>query len=107
MSSEIYQFVETCGVCTIYADEQVPEPPHLHDVPSNPWQKIGTDLFTWVAWNYLVTFDFYCRFFEIDYLPDIASSTVISKLKHPFATHGIPDMLVSDKGTQFTSGEFN
>ena len=45
MSSEIRQFVEMCGVCSTYLDKQTPEPIHLHDVPSHPWQKVGTDIF--------------------------------------------------------------
>ena len=107
MSSEIRQFVETCGVCSTYLDKQIPEPIHLHDVPSHPWQKVGTDIFTWAGRNYLITVDYYSKFFELDYLPDTASSTVISKIKHHFARHGIPDMVVSDNGLQFTSAEFS
>lgn len=106
MSAEIRQFVETCGVCATYADKQAPTPLHLNEVPSHPWQKVGTDIFTWAGRNYMVTVDYFSKFFELDYLQDMTSSTVISKIKHHFTRHGIPDVLVSDNGTPYTSAEF-
>ena len=107
ISAEIRQFVETCWVCATYADKQAPGPLHLHDVPHHPWQKVGTDLYSWAVRSHLVTVDFYSKFFELDCLPDISSSTVISKLKHNSARHGIPDMVIRDNATQFTSAEVN
>ena len=46
--------------------------------------------------DYLVTVDCYSSFFEIDFLSDTSSKSVISKLKHHFARHGIPDVVISD-----------
>ena len=106
-SSEIRQFVEMCSVCSTYHDKQTPEPIHLHDVPSHLWQKVDTDIFTWAGKNYLITVDYYSKFFELNYLPYTALSTVISKIKHHFARHSIPDMVVSDNRPHFTSAEFN
>ncbi|GFN81637.1 hypothetical protein PoB_000814300 [Plakobranchus ocellatus] len=42
----------------------------------------------------------------MDYLQDIALATVIHKLKHQFARHGILEVLISDNDTQYTSEEF-
>ena len=106
MSSEIRQFVETCDACASYCAKQSPETLHLSPVPSRPFEKVGTDLFSVREKNYLITVDYYSHFFEIDYLPDISATTVITKLKHHFARHGIPDVVVSDCGTQFTSDIF-
>ena len=68
--------------------------------------KIGTDLFSINEKNYLITVDYYSHFFEVDYLPDLSATIVITKLKHHFARHGIPDVVVSDCGTQYTSANF-
>jgi transposase InsO family protein len=106
MSSEIRQHIEACSTCATFADKQPQETLFLHDVPSRPWEKIGTDIFTYDDRQYLVTADYYSTFFELDYLSDTLASTVVSKLKQHFARHGIPDVVISDGGPQYTSGEF-
>lgn len=47
------------------------------------------------------------NFLEIDHLPSEQARTVITKLKHHFARHGIPDQVVTDNGPQFSSQEFS
>lgn len=54
----------------------------------------------------MVTVDYFSNFWEVDYLPDTKSTTVIHKLKAHFARQGIPDVLVSDNGPQYTSQKF-
>lgn len=71
-----------------------------------PWAKVGTDLFSFHGKDYLITVDYYSNFWEVDYLPDTTSVTVIRKLKAHFARQGIPDIVVSDNGPQYTSQEF-
>ena len=67
---------------------------------------VGTDIFEFESLTYLVTVDYYSGFFELDYLPSAKWTTVITKLKSRFTSHGIPDKLVSDNGPQFSSAEF-
>ena len=45
------------------------------------------------------------NFWEIDHLPCTQVKTVITKLKHHFAKHGIPDQVVTDNGLQFSGQE--
>ena len=106
MTSEIRQFVESCTVCATYYDKQPAETLIMHETCRRPWEKVGTDLFTIHGRNYLVTVDYCSHFFEIDFLPDTMPETVITKMKHHFARHGIPDVLISDGGPQYTSSAF-
>lgn len=46
------------------------------------------------------------NFWEVGYLGDTSSKTNIRKLKANFARRGIPEVLISDNGPQFTSHEF-
>lgn len=55
---------------------------------------------------HLVLVDSYSGWFELDYLPNLTSNTVITKLKRHFATHGVPHTLMTDNGTQFTGRNF-
>ena len=107
MSSEIRQLIESCDICATFADRQSPETLSLHPVPERPWDKVGTDLFTIHGRDYLITVDYFSGYFEVDYLPDTASETVISKLKQHFARYGVPSVLISDNGPQYTSGKFH
>ena len=56
--------------------------------------------------NYLITVDYFSNFWEIDYLENTLSTTVIHKLRAQFARYGIPDTCFSDNGPQFNSIEF-
>ncbi|GFO39027.1 endogenous retrovirus group k member 19 pol protein [Plakobranchus ocellatus] len=106
MSNDIRAFVESCDTCATFCARQPEQPLLTHEVPSRPWQKVRTDIFSISGRNYLVTVDYFSTFIEVDYLQDIASTTVIHKLKHQFARHGIPEVHISDNGTQYTSEEF-
>ena len=107
MSSDIRQYIEACNICSSMADKQSAEPLVVHPVPSRPWEKVGTDLFSIEGRNYLLTVDYYSNFFEIDYLGDnTTSDAVITRLKHHFARFGIPVTLISDGGPQYTGEKF-
>ena len=48
------------------------------------------DLFTFDDKDYLITVDYFSKYFEIDYLKDTKSTTVVNKLKYQFARYGAP-----------------
>lgn len=106
MNEQIKTFISRCDICRSADYRQQKETLHPHDVSYRPWSKVGTDLFSWHNKDYMVTVDYYSNFWEVDYLPDTKSSTVIHKLKAHFARQGIPDVLISDNGPQYSSQEF-
>ena len=106
MSAEIRLFVAACTICASIQPKQNKQPSKLSDIPVRPWQKVGSDIFTIKSRNYLITVDYYSQFFEVDYLIDTLSETVIQKLKANFARHGIPETLITDNGPQYTSSDF-
>ena len=57
--------------------------------------------------DYLCTVDYMSNFWEIDHLQNTEAKTVITKLKHHFARHGIPAQVVIDNGPQFSSQDFS
>ena len=67
MSSEIRQYVESCDSCDSYVSKQTPETLHMHEVPTRPFQKVRTDLFTIGGKDYLITVDYHSHYFEVDY----------------------------------------
>ena len=53
MSTEIGEMIQKCNICNKH-NPQRPEPLISSEFPELPWQKLGTDLFTWKGFNYLL-----------------------------------------------------
>ena len=77
MNSEIQDCITKCSVCNMIKPEQCREPLMSHKVPSRPWVKVGTDLFTFKNQIYMVTVGYYSNFIEMDRLRNSSSRTVI------------------------------
>ena len=56
--------------------------------------------------EYAVMVDYYSKFFEVSHLPNGKSKTVINHIKPQLAIYGIPELMVSDNGSEFSSHEF-
>ena len=50
--------------------------------------------------------DSYSKWLEVIQAPSTSATDTVDVLRHMFATHGIPETVVSDNGTSFTSHEF-
>lgn len=107
MNDHIKTFVTKCDICRSVESKQQKETLQLHKVTDRPWAKVGTDLLSFEGRDYLITVDYFSNFWDpYPNLPDTKSSTVIRKLKAHFARQGIPDVVISDNGPQYTSVEF-
>ena len=106
MKGDIKDFTSKCETCASYSTRQQKETLISYDVPDRPRTKISTDPFDLDHKSYMVTIDYFSGFFEIDRLYDLKVSTVIRKLKTHMARYGIPDEVVLDSGSQYTSREF-
>ncbi|GAB1602670.1 uncharacterized protein K02A2.6-like, partial [Argonauta hians] len=96
-----------CEICARHKASNTKEPMIPHEIPTRPWQKVAADLFTWENRQFLVTVDYYSRFFEIDELyANTTAANVIRKLSCHFARYGIPEIRMSDNGLQFSSSQF-
>lgn len=106
MYSDIEREVSRCAACNALTAHHAKEPMQLHNIPELPWSFTAADIFEWRGKMHLVLVDSYSGWFELDYLPNMTSNTVIAKLKQHFATHGVPHTLMTDNGTQFTGRDF-
>lgn len=76
-------------------------------IPSHPCERVASDLFQLNGKVYLLVVDYLSRYMEVHMLA-IATTTsvsIICALKAIFARHGIPSVLVSDNGPQYSSTE--
>ena len=106
MTVQVKDFVSRCETCQLFGRKQQQETFAQSPLPSRPWEEVGCDLFEIQGVHYLVTVDYYSNFSEVDRLESTLSTTVIRKMKNHFARYGIPDVVRSDNGPQFSSDEF-
>ena len=106
MSKDIQEAVEKCEVCAEFQNNNSKQPMQSHEIPGRPWSRVSSDLFTLNSRDYIVLADSYSDFIEVGELRSTISSDVILFLKQQFSRHGIPDVLVTDNGPQFSSSEF-
>ena len=106
MNADLKEFFQNCELYNSYGQKQQKETMIAHEATDRPFEKIGVDLFELNGCNYLITVDYYSNFWEVDLLTSTSAVTVIRKLKEHFARYGIPSILISDNGPQFSSQEF-
>ena len=84
ISSQIEEWVKNCLHC---AERNRPrkEPLMSSELPTYPWQKVGTDLFLLNGATYIVIADYFSHYPEIIKLTSTTSQSVIAALNSTFA----------------------
>ena len=101
LSAELQEMITNCRVCT-KERIQHSEPLIPSELPELPFQKVRTDLFEWEKRTHLLLVDYYSRFIEISLLSRPTAAEVINHLQSIFARRGIPEIVVSDNGPQYS-----
>lgn len=107
MRNEVKQMIESCPTCQKYRPAQRAESLRSHDIIAIPWLKVGSDIFELNGQSYLLLVDYYSKFVEVEKLSGNTTSTkIINIMKSIFARFGVPQILVTDGGPQYTSENF-
>ena len=107
INHELTVLVSQCATCTNHRNRQQKETLIPHDVPDQPWAKVGTDLFSLHGRDYLIVVDYHSKFFEVAHIEKPAEApAVIREMKKIFSRHGIPQTVFSDNGPQYTAAAF-
>lgn len=106
IDKDIETLIRGCEACNL--SQASPEKSAL--IPWKPadsaWKRIHVDYASINGTNLLIIVDSYSKWVEVFSTKVITSAFTISKLREVFCRFGIPDIIVSDNGTQFTSAEF-
>ena len=86
--------------------EEISQERLLHFVPDWPWQKLNVDIFNYKGRDYLLAFDYFTEDFEIIEIQDNHTTTVCNAIQNHFARQNIPDIIVTNRKSQFTSEAF-
>lgn len=106
ITMDIKKKVESCTHCSLNKPTQCEQPLLATPLPDRPWQKIAADLCEIHGQRYLIVVDYFSRWIEILNMSSTVAEQVISKLKSLFARFGVPDLLITDNGPQFTAHDF-
>lgn len=105
LSTQLENLVTNCETCCKNQHQRA-QPLVPSQLPELPWQKVGTDLFEWRNKHFLLIVDYYSRYIEIAKLSQTTAEEVILHTKSIFARHGIPEIVFSDNGPQYTAEVF-
>ena len=102
LNAEITDMISKYSACIENQAYQQKELLIFHEIPTEPWFKVGMDLFSFCNKSYLVIVDYYSNYIEVCNLyHQTKSPDVISHVKAIFARFGIPRVVISDNGTDF------
>ena len=107
MDGEIENIARSCCACQENGNNLQKVPLHPWQLPERPWERLHIDLAgPYFGFMWLVVEDAFSKWPEIIKLRTATSATVATNLMKIFAVQGLPEQLVSDNGSQFTSVEF-
>ena len=108
MDQELEVAVRECDQCQQHQKSPAKAPMHPLEWPERPWARIHIDYSgPFRGKMILVMVDSHSKWMEALSVNSATSHATIEKLQSVFATHGLPEVLVSDNGTVFTSEEFS
>ena len=107
LDKQIEAEVAGCDACQEYARNPAGATLHPWEMPSRPWSRIHIDhAGPFLGRQFLIITDSFTKWVDVYEVPSTATEHVIQKLRQSFAIQGLPDDVVSDNATSFTSGEF-
>ena len=103
---EVEETVKRCDSCQRSLPAVAPLQPW--EWPQRPWTRLHIDYVGPLRGHmFLVTVDAHSKWMDVKAVKAATSSSTIEHLRSLFATHSLPELLVSDNGTVFTSSEFD
>lgn len=107
IDSDIDSEVQSCVQCQSNRNVPAEAPLHPWEWPTKPWSRVHIDhAGPFHNAYFLVLVDSHSKWIEVEKVPNTSSAPTLRALQKIFTTHGLPDSIVSDNGTAFTSEEF-
>ena len=107
IDKDIEQMVRNCASCQALRNTPPTAVLHPWSWPDQPWKRIHIDFAgPFQGSMFLVVVDSHSKWLEVVPMTTTTTQKTLEVLSTLFATHGLPEQIVSDNGPQFTSVEF-
>ena len=106
INNDLKELVENCDLCQSQQNSTPSVQKYVSEVPPHPWHTVGSDLFYFQRFDFLVVVDYFSKYLIVRKIPNSTSSAVIKELGMIFSEFGKPQVLRSDNGPCYASLEF-
>ena len=107
IDQDLERIVRHCHPCQVHRNAPATAPMHPWAQPEHPWTRLYVDFAgPFLGQYFLIVVDAFSKWLEVESMTSITARATIKKLQRLFATHGIPEVLVTDNGPAFISAEF-
>lgn len=107
IDTDLEQKEKTCQTCQYTCKNPAQAPLHPQEWPRQPRSRIHADYAgPFMGQMFLLLVDAHTKWMDIHNVSSATFQATIEKMRKTFATLGLPEMLVTDNGSVFTSSEF-
>lgn len=107
MDKAVETYVSKCDQCQLIKNNMPPVQGNTWLSPGKPWIRLHIDFAgPFHGKIFMLIVDAYTKWLEVFQMSNCTAQAVITKLRNLFATHGLPQIIVSDNATVFTSNEY-
>ena len=106
--SDVESYVHNCSDCQKVLNKPAAAPLHPWEWPDKPWSRLHIDYAgPFMNRMFLILIDAHSKWLEVHPVSSATSASTIETLREIFSIHGLPEVIVTDNGTCFTSAEFH
>ena len=99
--------VKSCATCQSHQRTPPCSPLHPWEWLGRPWWQVHVDYVRpFMGKMFLLIIDAHSKWMDIHRVNSATSSVTIDKMRSTFASHGLPEIVVSYNGSNFVSSEF-
>ena len=107
LDTDIEQLVRSCEICQTSHGKAPSTTDNPWIWPHRPWQRVYVDYCgPFQGGSFLIIIDAKSKWLEVLCMSSTTAEATINALRTVFATHGLPEELVTDNGAQFIAQEF-
>eukprot|EP00731_Ephydatia_muelleri_P019872 Em0012g697a len=107
IDKDLEEKVAACEACQVNHKSPTPVLLHPWEFPSRPWSRVHVDFAgPFLGKQFIILVDASTKWLEVGIVASPSSQQAVKFLHSVFSTHGLPDILVSDNGSAFSSSEF-